>query len=224
MINAIKKILKSSKPRKEYQWSKESDSGIRKKQYDSYDEYVDHQKSKLDKLGREGLREYDEQYHQALRDRLKDNTHINQGDSVLCLAARIGTEVKAFLDVNCFAIGIDLNPGFENKYVVYGDFHNIQFPSNSVDVLFSNSIDHVLKMEDFIDECKRVLKPSGIFIIEATKGEQQGYKFDYYEATVWDHIDDMLELFNKKGFTTLSRLDFDFPWKGGEHITLQLHD
>ena len=52
---------------------------------------------------------------------------LGQVRTVLCLAARIGTEVKAFLDLGCFAIGIDLNPGTDNRYVVHGDFHDLQF-------------------------------------------------------------------------------------------------
>lgn len=57
---------------------------------------------------------YDKTYRKHLRDRLQ--SHINvKGTSVLCLAARVGTEVKAFLDLGCFAMGIDLNPGLEKS-------------------------------------------------------------------------------------------------------------
>ena len=57
------------------------------------------------------------------------------GQDAAVVGARIGTEVKAFLDLGAVAIGIDLNPGENNRYVVYGDFHDLQFASGSIDVV-----------------------------------------------------------------------------------------
>lgn len=76
------------------------------------------------------LSRYDVDFRKILFDRLERLSLLRNGMTVLCLAARIGTEVKAFFDIGCFAVGIDLNPGENNRYVVYGDFHDIQFPSN----------------------------------------------------------------------------------------------
>jgi len=77
---------------------------------------------------------------------------------MLCLAARIGTEVKSFLDLGAFAVGIDINPGKKNKYVLFGDFQDIQFAPKCADIIFTNSIDHVYDIEKFLSEIKRVLK------------------------------------------------------------------
>ena len=48
---------------------------------------------------------------------------------MLCLGARLGTEVRALHNLGYFAIGIDLNPGVDNPYVLMGDFHKLVFPT-----------------------------------------------------------------------------------------------
>src|SRR3989338_2256161 len=142
--------------------------------------------------------------------------------NVLCLAARIGTEVKAFLDIGCFAVGIDLNPGIVNKYVVHGDFHDIQFPDHTVDVIFSNSLDHAFDLNKLIKEVKRVLKANGFLILEIVRGTEEGYMPGYYEAAVWEKIDDLLDIFLKSGFDIVNKVNFEYPWRGGQHVSLKL--
>ena len=168
------------------------------------------------------LREYDVKYRIVLRERLRQQGIVRAGMTVLCLAARLGTEVKSFLDLGCFAVGIDLNPGKENKYVVYGDFHDCQFPTRSVDVVFTNSVDHVFDFDRFINETKRVLKPDGLFVLEIYKGEEEGVHARYYESVHWKKIDDVLELFLKSGFRIIKTLDFNYPWHG-QHISFALN-
>jgi SAM-dependent methyltransferase len=77
------------------------------------------------------------------------------------LGARFGTEVKAFHDLGSFAVGIDVRTGERNKFVLQGDFHDIQFPAATVDIVFTNSLDHAFDFEKVIQEIRRVLKPSG---------------------------------------------------------------
>ncbi len=206
---------------KKYKWGRGADQNIRRKEYKSYDEYVVHQKSKLNKI-RVDLIEYDEKYFSALKERLANQGMIQPNMVVLCLAARIGTEVKSFLSLGCFAVGIDLNPGQENKYVLYGDFHDIQFPSHSIDAVFCNSIDHVLDFHRFITEVKRVLKPGGLFILEIVRGEEEGYLPGYYEVTVWKRLEDGVRLFTQSGFSIIKRDNFTYPWGGGQHISFRL--
>ena len=206
--------------KKNYKWGK-SDSRIGRKIYKSYDEYVSHQGAKLDTMD---LTDYDEKYYKVLNERLAklaEKNIIKRGSTVLCLAARIGTEVRSFLNYGCFAVGIDLNPGKKNKYVLHGDFHNIQFPDNSVDIIFSNSVDHALDLNRLADEIKRLLKPGGNVILEIGKGTKEGGKFGYYESSTWQKIDDCLESFIKSGFTVIERHGFDWPWPG-EQVVLVL--
>ena len=178
--------------RKRYKWSEDKYSGIKKKKYKTYSEYLKHQKSKLGLIKNPRLKEYDVKYRIELRKRLEEQNIVQSGMNVLCLAARVGTEVKSFLDFGCFAVGLDLNPGSENKYVVYGDFHDVQFPACSADVVFTNSLDHVLDFDKLIKEIKRVLKPQGFLILEIVKEEENGSSFNYYETASWEKIDDLL--------------------------------
>ncbi len=187
--------------------------------YGSYPEYVEHQKEKLDLILKVGLPEYDKEYREVLKERLKTLQILQSGNSVLCLAARLGTEVKSFLDLGCFAVGLDLNPGSNNPYVVHGDFHNIQYPDQCIDVVFTNSLDHALYLRRLINEIKRILKPSGIVILEIIKGREEGSTPGAFESLSWEKIDDVLEPFLESGFAIIKRSYFTFPWPG-ENIIL----
>jgi len=188
-----------------------SDISVSHRTYHNYKAYVKHQKSKLAHIK---LDEYDAQYGSALKECLSQIGLIYPGMTVLCLASRIGTEVKSFLGLECFAIGIDLNPGKNNKYVVVGDFHDVQFCSSSVDVVFTNSMDHSFYVEKLIGEMKRLLKSDGILIIEATKGTKGGMRPGVYESFWWESIEDLIKLFNNAGFTLIRRSSFSYPWAG----------
>lgn len=189
---------------------------FRRKTYRTYKDYVAHQKSKLSRII-DWVPRYDQKYREILRQRLEDLNCLTRGATVLCLAARIGSEVKAFLDIDCFAIGIDLNPGKNNQYVLHGDFHHIQFPRDSVDVLFTNSLDHALDIDKLINEIKRVLKPEGLLIVEASKGSDEGKSPGPFESFYWPRIDDLVALFDKSKFELVKRSTFTYP-ENGEQI------
>ncbi|MCX5918163.1 MAG: class I SAM-dependent methyltransferase [Deltaproteobacteria bacterium] len=139
---------------------------------------------------------------------------------MLCLGARLGTEVKAFLDHGCFAVGIDLNPGKSNYYVLRGDFHNLQFADRSVDVVFSNSVDHVFDLEKFVKESARILKAGGLLVIEVGRGREEGGSSGFYESLHWSTIEELLSFLKNYGLGCLLRQPIDFP-VGGEHLILQ---
>ena len=192
----------------------QSEPGFEKRVYSNYDDYLEHQSDKLQDLD---LSDYDLRYRHVLRERLEKLNVSWGGKAVLCLGARLGTEVKSFLDIGCFAIGIDINPGEDNRYVLYGDFHDLQFPSSSTDVVFTNALDHTFDIEREIHEIKRVLKPEGLLIIEATKGRQQGPP-GFYESFWWSNIDDLVLFLENVQFKLVKRSPFDYPWDGGEQI------
>lgn len=195
------------------EWKTQND-GLRYRHYDSYRAYIRHQKSKLPL---KDLRTYDLAFRKALAQRLESHGLVAPGSSVLCLGARIGTEVKAFGDRGCFAVGIDLNPGKNNEYVVVGDFHDLRFPDASADVIFTNSLDHSLNIEQVLAEVRRVLKPDGLLIVEAaTALETPGL----FEAAHWSSINDLLELLHRHSWHTAARSRFDVPWEG-EHLCLR---
>lgn len=196
--------------------------GFKKRQYKSYDEYITHQRSKLgDKLKKEKnyFTKYDKLFYTALHSRLGQGDLPSGllGKSVLCLAARLGTEVRAFLDRGAFAVGIDLNPGGASKYVLEGDFHQLQFPEESVDVVYTNSLDHLYDKDKLAKEILRVLKKKGFAIIEAFQPNTE-VAFGSYESFVWNDIREIEKLFCQRGFFLSGKTTFRLPWSGTRFI------
>jgi len=180
--------------------------GISARRYNSYDEYVAHQASKLALLD---LREYDKTFRADLASRLKSGDWA--GKSVLCLAARLGTEVRAFHDVGAYAVGIDLEPGENNQWVLPGDFHNLVFPDACVDGLYCNALDHALDLAKLLNEVKRVLKPTGVLLLDVQHGSED---FDDWTATGWRSIDDLIGVIENAGFALQERQPITVPQPG----------
>lgn len=200
-------------------WVADDSEGLRRRKYDSYEQYLALQRSKLDTLQPEWLERYDRRYHAALAERLRQSGAVVPGSTALCLAARVGTEVRSFLDLGCFAVGIDLNPGPNNRYVLVGDFHEIQFPDSSADIVFTNSLDHAFDFDRLITEILRVLRPGGRLILEVVDGEEGEGSSGMYEAAQWRRVEDLLALFTRRGLAIQSQTPFQSPWKG-VHVVL----
>jgi SAM-dependent methyltransferase len=166
-------------------WEHGEDGAHRK--YASYEEYVDHQASKLDKIAHR-LREKEDEDLAEFRRRFEGCTALAGARSVLCLGARLGTEVRALHDLGYFAIGIDLNPGERNPYVLPGDFHGIVFPDGSADAVYTNALDHVFSLEKVVREVWRLLRPGGVFVADLELGSAEGFVPGEYESAMWrDH-------------------------------------
>jgi SAM-dependent methyltransferase len=186
--------------------------GISARRYGSYEEYVRHQRSKLALVD---LREYDRTFRADLAQRLQSQGWA--GKAVLCLAARIGTEVRAFHDVGAFAVGIDLEPGKDNHWVLPGDFHQLVFPDDCVDGLYCNSLDHALELGRLLVEVKRVLKPGGIFLVDA---QHRSDERDDWGATGWKSVDDLVGAIVDGGFELKARAPIRVPQPGEQlHFT-----
>ncbi|HMP71818.1 MAG TPA: methyltransferase domain-containing protein [Kiritimatiellia bacterium] len=194
----------------------ESD-GLRQRRYESYSAYLEHQKSKLTMLksgdvhgvDKMDLESYDRSYREDLRARLQGSPELRPGIGVLCLAARIGTEVKAFLDLGCFSVGIDLNPGPDNSYVLPGDFHHLVFSDASVGAVFCNSLDHAYDLGTLMSEIRRVLVPAGVFIAEIPLGSEEAKKANmgFWEATDWASVNDVIKVIKSHGFEVRRTVD-----------------
>lgn len=176
--------------------------GFKRRAYDSDQEYREKQAQKLDsKLG--WCRYVDEECYQKLLAVLRANSIVAPGMAVLCLGARLGGEVRAFLEMGCFAIGIDLNPGEDNTLVLHGDFHHIQFAESSVDLVFTNCLDHVRELSLLLAEVNRVLKPDGIFHIESKVGYANrpgGRMSDHWDCFEWETIEALQQAIEGAGF------------------------
>jgi ubiquinone/menaquinone biosynthesis C-methylase UbiE len=149
---------------------------------------------------------------------------LRKGASVLCLGARQGTEVKVFLDAGCFAVGIDLMPGPGNRHVVRGDFHDLQFATESVDVVFTNSLDHAFDPKKMLGEIRRVLKADGRLIVEAMRGEKEDITPDHYASFSWQRVDDLVALLKREGCEVERRAPFTEPWPGEQICLVKMRE
>ncbi len=153
---------------------KKTENGLIVRDYKNYEEYLIHQKEKLNKKT-DKIKEYDKIYENIIYKRYLDKFNFSN-KHMLCLAARLGGEVRAFKKMGANCLGIDLNPGINNKDVIEGDFHNLKFNDENFDLLFSNSIDHSYNLELYLKEAYRVLKKDGIFILEFMVEKPSNYE------------------------------------------------
>ena len=111
---------------------------------------------------------------------------------MLCIAVRLGTEVRVFTELGAFAVGIDLNPGRDNPWVLTGDFHALRFADRSVDVVYVNSLDHVYELGRVLSEVRQVLKRGGFLLAEIGLGTEEGGSPGFYEELSWGRVDGLL--------------------------------
>lgn len=205
--------------RKEETWEVcEFDPSFSRRDYPTYEAYVARQKSKLATMDLDG---HEVESRGRLRERLERLDFLRPGMGVLCLGARLGAEVQAFLDVGCSAVGVDLNPGEDNPLVVQGDFHDIQFASSSMDVVFTNSLDHAFDIRKVLGEIRRLLKPGGFLIVEARRGIEEGWRPDSWDCFTWTTVDALVGLLEGSGFELRERSALTFPWQG-EQLCLEV--
>ena len=193
---------------------KQSNSGLISRSYDDYDTYRKHQALKLDAHRHKSILRHDERFFSALRERLGSEQLSLAGARVLCLAARQGTEVRAFIDRGAFAVGIDLNPGRENRYVMVGDFHQLEFADGTVDIVYTNSLDHAFDLDRIMSEVHRVLVPDGLLICEVGPGSENGAGPGFYESLSWKNVDELAGHISESGFNLVGRERFEVPWVG----------
>lgn len=220
MFKKYKKMLLTLKLRaekvfrKRREWLDATDGALQVKAYENYEEYLQHQRIKLQKIKDLKMDVYEPKFRKVLKSRLTKSRINAAGKTVLCLAARLGAEVKAFSDLGAFAVGIDLNPGEGNRYVLHGDFHDMQFPESSVDIAFTNSLDHSQNLEKLLQETRRVLKKGGYFVVEIVDGTEEGKLPGYFESLSWKRVDDIIEVIEGNGFSLKEKRRFKYPWSG----------
>ncbi len=166
------------------------------RKYKNYNKYLAHQASKLDMLlekknsisnscVRVSSRPKRARKFQKILKRYRP--YMMAAGRVLCLGARNGAEVMAFRKMGFRdAIGIDLNPGRKNKYVVKGDFHDMPFEDNSFSSVFTNSIDHIFDIRKLSKEVSRVLIPKGRLILEISHFVDPDFGDDEIKLVVED--------------------------------------
>lgn len=174
------------------------DGTISKRRYADYDEYTAHQVDKLDSLGGEAFVNA-EKAVRLFRKRFELIDQLTPHGSVLCLGARRGEEVKAFIELGHFAIGIDLNPGAAPEFVVVGDFHALNFADDSVDCVYMNCLDHAWDLDKILSEIRRVLKAEGLFVADIVYGYEEGFAVGNHDTMHWTKARDFCELIASLG-------------------------
>ena len=178
---------------------------LHKRKYKSYQQYVAHQREKLSKKY-DHYRQKSEKRVNSFIQRLAPVSPRIPGKEVLCLAARLGEEVRAFRVLgHSESVGIDLNPGPNNKYVIEGDFHDIPFEHATFDAVYCNCLDHAWDLRKVSSESARVLKSEGVVVLDIPfvephdkrKYRRHLKKTDKYEAMTWDFLDDVLNQFQE---------------------------
>ncbi len=185
------------------------DNSFKKRKYSSYDDYVSHQKSKLMLKNKEkSLKNNHNNHVKRFYQRFHDCEYIKRNNNVLCLGARTGAEVEAFRKLGCFATGIDLNPGIDNPFVMYGDFHDLLFPEDSVDIIYCNCLDHLFDIDEVLKEIVRVLKnEGGVFILDVVAGfeDEIPHNVDGFDCFHWEKAEDFVNLISKKSELKLKK-------------------
>jgi len=188
---------------------------IENRKYKNYDKYLFHQAKKLDigikKKVKKFLPSHFNNDVKSFKKRITGFQQYVKGDGILCLGARLGSEVCAFRELGFEnSIGIDLNPGADNKYVVKGDFHKMPFDNCSFDCIYSNCIDHAWNLKKLSKEIHRILKKDGMLILEIdhlvkkTKKDRKELltKASKYESVMWDDFKDIKKSFKEFKFIT----------------------
>ena len=199
----LKKSLKARKRRKVFEssrWDRAGDQAHRK--YESYEAYKRHQVSKLSEIKNRLESTFDEDLAEFER-RFSSCEAIGSCATALCLGARIGTEVEALHKQGLFAVGIDLNPGDNNQYVMVGDFHNLVFPDRSVDMVYTNALDHAFDLKRIVAEVTRVLKDDGIFLLDFLGGFEEDFTPGKYESFHWSDSETLLKMITESGSLAL---------------------
>ncbi|MCX6957068.1 MAG: methyltransferase domain-containing protein [Verrucomicrobiae bacterium] len=177
-------------------WKVEKEGDVLKRDYANYEEYLTHQKQKLEEMlkMKGGFSNWDIcEFRLKFYQRFKHLVSLLSPEAlILCCGARQGTEVEVLHDLGFKnAYGIDLNPGPDNRVVRVGDFMKLQEATNSIDLLYTNCVDHSFDLEEMMKEHVRVLKPDGFLLYDMGTNMEEG-SGGPFEAVSWDHTENLV--------------------------------
>jgi len=195
-------------------WKESDGTGIQLRDYSDYDEYLTHQKQKLDEMlkmkggfSNEDLMNFRVQFYLRFRHL---PALLPPEAKILCMGARQGTEVEVLRDLGfANAQGIDLNPGPENPWVKPGDFMHLDYPDSSLDLLYTNCVDHAFDLDAFFGEHARAMKPDGYVLYDIGVSMEDGS--GPFEAVSWKRSEDIFQKLLSK-FKKLIRVERDPYW------------
>jgi len=193
-------------------WKSQKNEGFLYRDYSDYNEYIAHQTQKYDEILKvEGGFSYSTilSYRIRFYNRFRYlRGYLDKTAIILCLGARQGTEVEVLRDLGFEnAYGIDLNPGPENQFVKVGDFMHLNEKDSSVDMIYSNSIDHAFNLDRFISEHTRILKSNGYALYDFVAKPNGPF-----EAVEWYSTESLIPIMLKH-YKELVMTMSEFPWK-----------
>lgn len=215
-VNEFKENKRNRYRQKLFQKDWNHDGEFSTRVYSDYGSYLEHQASKLE-LMQDHLNKNYENFYKQFYTRFLHTKELEKCETVLCLGARNGVEVEALIELGKFAVGVDLNPGQGNKYVVTGDFHSLVFADKSVDAVYTNCLDHAFDLEKIINEIKRVLTSKGFFITDICLGRNEGFMPGGFESLSWKTADELINKIQTLGMKLLHssvNKDTRYPEKG----------
>lgn len=167
-----------------------SGEGFYFREYKSYEDYIKVQCSKYKKEEEKIKADTERLLYPRFKERFETVAPLlPEKANVICIGARSGWEVKAYRDLGHNGIGIDLYPGKDNPYVVYGDAHALEWPDGIFDLVYCNVIDHLPYMDKFMAEVGRVLNENGMCFFEFGRGTRA----EECEALAWESGDVLIE-------------------------------
>lgn len=195
-------------------WKEEAEGGLRKRDYSDYEEYLTHQKLKLDEMVKikGGFSNFDIfDFRVKFYTRFRHFPKLLPRDAeILCCGARQGTEVDVLRDLGfAKARGIDLNPGEGNPLVQAGDMMKLDVSDNSLDLLYTNCVDHSFDLDAMISEHARALKPGGYLLYDIAFNEEEGA--GVWESIAWEREEDVVRRMMEK-FRDLVRVERERQW------------
>jgi SAM-dependent methyltransferase len=195
-------------------WKEADETGLQRRDYADYDEYLTHQKLKIEEMlkmkggfSNEDLMNYRLRFYLRFR-------HLPpllpRDARILCMGARQGTEVEVLRDLGfANATGIDLNPGPDNPLVKPGDFMKLDFPDSSLDLLYTNCVDHAFDLDAFFAEHARAMKPDGYVLYDLAANMEEGG--GAFEAVAWRRTEDIFEKLLRR-FKKLIHVEREPQW------------
>jgi len=163
------------------------------RKYDSYADYLKHQKSWPSHKSNE-LKFDNEEQKDWFRKWFKvlDGLFDIESLRAVCLGPKQGHEVEVLRDIGFDAVGIDLigepvtgggpiTIDVElSKFplVIEGDFHDLALEDGSMDLVYSNALDHMYDMRKFGGESVRVLRRGGYLLYHVNSGQGCGSGFE----------------------------------------------
>lgn len=156
--------------------------GITIKDYDSYEQYLEHQKEKTgDSERRERLATVFDKRRNYFVARFSTTLELHvvlmgkKSEKTVCLGSRMGEEVAALQDLgfrDCIGTDLIARP----PYVVVDDFHDLSLEADSIGLFYTNSLDHSYNPLQMFREVARCLRTGGYFIIDFFPGHMGKYE------------------------------------------------